>query len=426
MKNLIRSSLQSQNGAASLFTALILLICITLVSLVTSKTVLTETQIAADNYRASQSLAASNYAMDLGVNYFNMGGFDQNSDGILDYIASGTTPNVPNLTSTDGSQTTSAQLTFNKDAGSRCVPAGSTPTFGKGMITSRGFSDDGSDDGLASRTITQCVGPMGLLNGEGPDQPLVARGSVGLTGNARIVNRYTNTTVWAGNAVTIGSSSSMNTYIKDPGVGALTQAQLTEVPSTGAGAPSNTVMVSSRNLGNGLDIIDNDPSLGSLVGLDFFKNFFHAETRDQVRQLAVSIGQHYTSISSAITSPAKSGLIWIDGDQSWNGGTIGSLTKPAIVVINGDLATAGGSATIYGLLYVAGKWDVAGTPQVVGSAIVEGTATPIGTGLGSPATPPIVSGTGSVTLVFWPGFGSDTDHPVAGLTTVIAGSWRDW
>jgi hypothetical protein len=419
MKNSICPSLQSQNGAASLFTALILLICITLVTLLTSKTVLTETQMTADNYRAAQSSAAANYAMDFGVNYFNMGGFDQNSDGILDYIASGTTPNVPNLTSTDGSQTTSAQLTFNKDAATRCVPAGSTPTFGKGMIIARGFSDDS----LASRTITQCVGPLGLLNGDGPQQPLVSRGSVGLTGNARIINRYTNTTVWSGNSVSIGSSSSMETYIKDPDAGALTLAQLTEVPSTGAGAPSNTVLVSNRNLGNGLDIIDNDPSLGSLVGLEFFKNFFNVTSRDQVRQLAASVGQAYTSINSAI---GKSGLIWIDGDQHWTGGTIGSLTQPAIVVINGDLATTGGSATVYGVLYVAGKWNVGGTPQVIGSAIVEGTATPIGTGTGSPATPPIVTGTGSATVVFWPGFGSETDHPIAGLTTVIAGSWRDW
>jgi Tfp pilus assembly protein PilX len=414
MKNSICSSLQSQNGAASLFTALILLVCITLVTLLTSKTVLTEVQIAADNYRAAQSSAAANYAMDFGVNYFNMGGFDQDGTAGVDY--NGT--NITNLTSTDGSQTTTAQLTFNNSVGSLCVPADSTATMGKGMITARGFSDDG----LASRTITQCVGPLGLLNGEGPDQPLVARGSVGLTGNARIINRYTNTTVWSGNSVSIGSSSSMETYIRDPDVGALTLAQLTEVPSTGAGAPSNTVLVSNRNLGNGLDIIDNDPSLGSLVGLEFFKNFFNVTSRDQVRQLATSIGQAYTSISSAITTPVKSGLIWIDGDQHWTGGTIGSLTKPAIVVINGDLATSGGSATVYGLLYIAGKWTVSGTPQIVGSTIVEGTN--LSTNL--PATPPIVTGTGSATVVFWPGFGSNSDNPIAGTTAVIAGSWRDW
>jgi len=95
-------------------------------------------------------------------------------------------------------------------------------------------------------------------------------------------------------------------------------------------------------------------------------------------------------------------------------------------VVNGNLRTSGGSATVYGVLYVAGKWDVAGSPQVVGSAIVEGTATPIGTGMGTAASPPIVSGSGTATIVFWPAFGSNSNHPVAGLTTAIAGSWRDW
>jgi hypothetical protein len=417
MKNLIRSSLQSQNGAASLFTALIFLICITLVTLLTSKTVLTETQIAADNYRAAQSVAAANYAMDFGVNYFNMGGFDQDGTAGVDY--NGT--NIPSLTSTDGSQTTTAQLTFNNSVGSLCVPASSTATMSKGMITATGFSDDG----LASRTITQCVAPMNLLNGDGPDQPLVAQGFVNLTGNARIINRYTNTTIWTGGHVVIGSSASMETFIKDPSVvGPLSEDLLTEVPSTGA-APDNALMVSNRNLGNGLDIIDNDPSLGSLIGLEFFKNFFNVDTREQVRQLAASINQLYDDIDSAITTPSKSGLVWIDGNQNWTGGTIGSLSKPAIVVINGDLRTAGGS-TVYGILYVAGKWTVGGSPQVIGSAIVEGTATPIGTGTGSLAIPPIVTGNGIATVVFWPGFGENSGNTIPGLTTLIAGSWRDW
>jgi len=188
------------------------------------------------------------------------------------------------------------------------------------------------------------------------------------------------------------------------------------------------VLISNRNLGNGLDIIDNDPSLKNLIGLNFFKNFFSATSREQVRQLAASIGQLYptAAVPDINSANGKSGLIWFDGDQNWTGGVIGSLTKPSIVVINGNLHTSGGSPTVYGVLYVAGKWDVAGSPQVVGSAIVEGTLTPIDTGMGTAASPPVVSGSGTATIVFWPAFGSNSNHPVAGLTTAIAGSWRDW
>jgi len=430
MNTLKQPDLNSQRGAATLLTALVLLIGITLVTLTTSKTVLVETQIAADNYRTSQAVAAANYAMDYGVNYFDKGGFDQiiNASGttvtgctpnvaagrdcILDYVAIGTTPNIPNLESEDGSQTTTAQLTFNNAAGTRCVATGITPVMKSGLITATGFSDDN----LASRTITQCVGPLNILRNDGPKQPLVAQGNVALTGNARIINRYTNTNIWSGGDVTIGSSSAMETFIKDSTSAALTT---TELLDTNDG--NHTQLVSNRNLGNGLDIIDEDPNLVTLVGLEFFQNFFTVESRSQLKQLAATAGQSYTSMGSAITNPVQSGLIWVEGNQSMNGGTIGSITSPAIVIVNGDLTLSGG-ATIYGLLYVSGKYNIHGNPQVIGANVVEGTDLDHET----PATPPIVEGTGAITLVYWPAFVSGSSNPLPGLTAAISGSWRDW
>ncbi len=412
MKTIIQPDLSRQRGAATLLTVLVLLIGITLVTLTTSKTVLVETQIAADNYRTAQAVAAANYAMDYGVNYFNNGGFDQvnngtgaaGSDGVVDIVT------VPNLASAYGSQTTYGTLTFDNSLATRCVPA--TVGMKSGLITAIGFSDDR----VASRTITQCLVPMAILRNGGPKQPLVAQASVALTGNARIINRYTNTTIWSGDAVSIGSSSAMETYIKNPAAGVLTQAQLLD---TNDG--NNTQLVSNRNLGNGLDIIDTDPSLGTLIGLDFFKNFFNADSRAQVKAMADAAGQSYTSMSQAVTTPVKSGLIWVEGNQSMNGGTIGSITAPAIVVINGDF-TLGGGATIYGVLYVAGKYTINGTPQVIGSNVVEGTD--LATGL--QATAPIVGGTGTISLVFWQDIEGGAANPLKGLTSVVGGSWRDW
>jgi len=409
MKTLKQSDLNSQHGAVTLLTAVVLLISITLVTLLTSKTVLVETQMAADNYRTSQAVAAANYAMDFGVNYFDKGGFDQNNDAAMDYIAVGTTPNIPNLSSADGSQTTTAQLTFNNAVGTRCVAAGATPTMKSGLITATGFSDDK----LAIRTITQCVAPLKILRDDGPDQPLVAQGQVAVTGNAHIINRYTNTTIWSGDKVQIGSSSSMETLIKDPDAGGLTQAQLLDTTT------ANTQLVSNKNLGNGLDIIDSDPNLNNLAGLDFFKNFFTVESREQLKQMAIASGQYYTSFSGAV---GKSGLIWIEGDQNLNSNdTYGSIAAPAIIVVNGNLTTAG-TPTIYGLLYVAGKYDIGGTVTVVGSNIVEGTN--LATGLAAIA--PAVSGNGTLNLVYWQGFASGSSGLPPGFSAVISGSWRDW
>ncbi|MGZ8200202.1 MAG: hypothetical protein ACXWUC_05395, partial [Methylosarcina sp.] len=191
------STHQTQEGAATLLTALILLICITLVTLAASKTVLVETQISADNYRMAQAVAAANAAMDFGVGYFDNGGFDQKinatgaagNDSIVDTIA--------DITYTSGTQTTTASLTFNNAAGTRCVAAGSTPNMKSGMITAVGRSDDG----LAVRTISQCVGTIDVFGGNGPKQSLISRGGVGLTGNYQVINRYYNTTAWSGDAV---------------------------------------------------------------------------------------------------------------------------------------------------------------------------------------------------------------------------------
>lgn len=414
MKTQIQQALKPQRGAATLLTALVILIGITLVTITTSKTVLVESRIAADNYRTAQAVAAANYAMDYGFNYFNNGGFDQvnnttgaaGSDGIIDVIT------VPSLPSAFGGQTTTATLSFNNTAGNGCVAAGTTATMKHGKITATGFSDDG----LASRTISQCVAPVAVLRNDGPKQPLVAHGGVALTGNARIINRYTNTTIWSGDDVSIGSSSAMETYIKNPSVGALTLTQLLDTNET-----HNTQLVSNRNLGNGLDIIDKDPSLGTLTGLEFFKNFFNAESRAELKEKANSNGQSYTSMGSAVTDPVKSGLIWVEGNQSMTGGTIGSIDKPAIVVINGDFSIGGG-ATIYGLLYVTGKYTINGTPQVIGANIVEGTNLATET----PATPPIVSGTGTISLVYWAGFESGQPSFPPGQGSIVAGSWHDW
>ncbi len=391
----------NQRGAATLVTAVLLLIAITVVTFLTARTVLVETKQTADNYRTMQAVSAANYAMDFAVNYFDAFGFDQDDDGVIDTLT------VPDLTSDySASHTITATAAFDNTPGNRCVDPAATADMSHGMITAVGFSDDLE----ATRTITQCIGPLEILQDDGPDQPLISRAQVALTGNAAIVNRYNNTNIWSGEDVTIGSSSSMETWIKDPAAGTLTTAELLDVDPT-----VNTQLVSNKNLGNGLDIIDNDPSLGNLDAGNFFENFFQISDREIVKDLAKSAGQYYTDIADAI---GKSGIIWVEGDQSLNSnGFVGSTTEPAIMIVNGDLRATGGP-TVYGLLYVEGEFDVAGTVNLVGSSIVEGTGV-------SPGSP-IVGGTGTLNLIFWKDFLGDSSGPLPGLTAVINGSWRDW
>jgi len=195
------STHQTQQGAVTLLTALILLLCITLVTLFASKNRAGGNPDSADNYRMAQAVAAANAAMDFGVGYFDNGGFDQKinatgadgSDSIVDTIADRA------YNSTDGTQTTTASLTFNNAAGTRCVAA-VQPKHEKrpdycGRPQRRRI---GGQDNYPMRWDYRCIWrqrPQAILN--------IAR-CVGLTGNYQIINRYYNTTAWAGNAVNIG------------------------------------------------------------------------------------------------------------------------------------------------------------------------------------------------------------------------------
>ncbi|MCK5121556.1 MAG: hypothetical protein KAQ91_06210, partial [Methylococcales bacterium] len=261
MKTLNQTTLDKQQGVASLLISIMILIGITLVILLISKTVVTETKIVADNNRISQAVGSANYAMDYAVNYFDSGGFDQdedtNADNILtDYDADGIGDELRLITKVAAStKTTFGSVSFDKD--DICLPNGATESWQSGLIKAEGSSDDR----IATRTITQCVGTIELVRDDGPDQPLVAQGQVFVTGTSNIVNRYTNTTVWSGGEVKISSSSSVSTFIKNSSSGTLTDAEL--ISTTIA---DNTQLVSNNNLGNGLDIIDEDPNLSNLKG----------------------------------------------------------------------------------------------------------------------------------------------------------------
>ncbi len=407
-----------QTGAATLLTAIMITIGVTLITFLTGKSILVEQKISADEYRTIQATAAANAAMDFGVAYFDDGGFDHDDDGNLDLIAEMT------FNSTDNSQSTFGQIVFNNSTGP-IVVNGQQITFScvdvdgtmkAGMLIATGFSDDRD----SQRVITQCVGTIPLLGESGPEQPLISRGAVGMTGSSTVINRYSNMTIWAGNSIDIGNSAAMSTYLRTQGtdVSDFTDAELMDATSNN---PPNAQKISSKRLGNGFDVVDNDPNLSNLTGDDFFINFFSG-TKAEMESLAENISQHFVSDDSNISATLEGleGIIWVEGNARLTSQVqIGSLTDPVIVIINGNLTFNG--PTIFGLLYVIGQLDVAGNATVIGSSIVEGDPVMV------PAGQAPVVGSGNLTLVYAPStLGDGNGNPPKGTTTLIAGSWRDW
>ncbi|WAR46540.1 hypothetical protein [Methylomonas rapida] len=426
-----KSSLQKQRGAASLLTALVLLICITLIALLTAKTVLVETQITADNYRTSQAFSAASAAMDRGVAYFMENGFDADGNNVLDYPGPGAEPsagacalqansinnNPFNFSNTNptGTQTTFSQFYFDNTrnpADPNDICPAETPNMKRGIIVARGWSDDCT----AVRTITQCVGTVGYFkNGVAPEQAWVSKAGVGVNGTGTIINRYTNTNVWAGGDYG-GSSAAYDTYIRpaDKQIADYTTAELDSATT------ANTQKVSDRNSGIGLDVITSDAflssktsstdnaNLNSTAQNQFFDMYF-SETKQGIKEMAEKSGQLYTTTTPPNT---VSGLVWVEGDYSLP--SLGSSTKPVTLIVNGDL-TINGNIDFFGIVYVTGDIKGTGTPVITGSIIAEKTA----------ATH---SMSATSTLVFKPwGDGSGDDTPFQkGTGTVIAGTWKDW
>lgn len=458
-----------QQGAASLLTAVMLIIATTLVVITSGKTVLQETKITANSYRTAQANTAANAAMDYAVAYFQVGGLDQldadgnaGTDSIVDYRATsdgsvdsnfGRFTNIPTanscampetnyafpitLDSGDG-QTTLARFYFvNRlyDADNDVATADTNPCNGDdklnsagtnmnaGMIVAQGWSDDCS----AVRTITQCitVSNGSILKGTGPKQPFVSRGPIGVGGSATIINRYTNTTMWAGDAAGITGAAldtytrtdntTLSDFTKTDGTGDLDTTRLHNVdPSI------DTQAMTNKKNGIGIDVITGDPSLNNQTADEFFELFFRNQddtdgtTKQEIKDLAG--GQLYpggTTIPDGVSS-----LVWVEGDAKISNGTIGTEASPVILIIEGDLQLAGNTA-INGVVYVMGELKMAGTADIIGAIVCENLAES--------------TGTGSLTIVFRPfGDGSDSEGTggeasmIPGSYTIVNGSWRDW
>lgn len=470
----VNLTLNKQKGAITLLTGMILLISITLISLLTAKTVLVETQITADNYRTSQAEAAASAAMDQAVAYFNAGGFDQHNnttpttltaDGLVDYIGPGpfggiplvttntitstsggvvtttpvtTLPTEPTATScsmpttttfplilTSGAQTTYAQFYYNNTDDNGCDCQSSTVnkidgdsdgdcmgTLGtnmtRGLVIAKGWSDDCT----AVRTISQCVGTFNVFDSSnGVQQPAVSKPGVGVFGNATLINRYNNSLIWSGGSAGIHGAS-FGTYLLPSNK---TPADLTSAELDNPDQTLNTQLVSNKTAGDGIDVVTNDPTIANKTisstnltdpALNQFFDMFFSQTKAEIKNAADNINQLYTA-----GPVGKTGLIWVEGNAAYtNTDIVGTPSKPAILIVNGDLTLNGGS--IYGVVYVTGQLKITGNPVVIGSIATESTST----------------GAGNLTLVYKPwGSGNNQAPPfITGTGAVIAGSWKDW
>lgn len=362
------STAYRQRGVASLLISLVILVTITFVTLYTSRSVLMEQKISTNDYRGRMAFEAAETGLEAAVAAIALEWTiitTVDADGNVT-----TTPRETNVifdTNDDGTvagNTNSATLVN----GSR-VNVTLKGTINEDLvrydITATGFSDDNAATRVINQTFMM-VPPVPNL----PDAPLLSRSSIVIGGSATVHNPEGNSTIWSGGDVNIGSNNATKTEIADP--------TDTNYPDCLGGSVKCDVTPSSSPDVLGLDIIGNDSSLSNLTDDEFFLNFL-GETPANFKGSRADLVVPSADMGTLDGAPGEGKIVWVEGDVSLaSNGQYGALTKPSLIVINGNLDIAG-TNSFFGMLYVTGSITGTGNLTVTGAAVVNG----VGTGGGS-------------------------------------------
>jgi hypothetical protein len=351
------------SGAVTLAVSMAILVLSTLVTFNVSRAILMEQKITNNEQRAVQAFEAAETGMLQAFAYLS-GNPDVDNNGVIDPVFDTNADGIGD-TNTMAVGTGSVTVTVTDLAGD----------MSRLRIVARGFSDDRS----ATRTITQQMVSLQALPNT-PANPVISRGSVVISGSATVHNQEGHSTIWSGGDVDLGSNNSTSTEVPDmthPGYPACMDFPGTCVLATA----SNRTMA-------GVDVIEHDSSLGSLTATEFFQNFF-GMTPQQYRERMVTIDTSGAAAGAAMNL-AQNEVIWVEGNHSFNGGTVGCTTavtgnnvcpvanrRPSIVIVNGD-ASFSGTPHFYGMLFVMGNSSSTGNVTIHGAMAIGGSASSSG------------------------------------------------
>lgn len=412
-----------QQGVATIFMTMILLLAVGLIALYTNRSAILEQRLSANEIRAKQAFAAANAGIDQALAHMRKGGVYQNADLTTATIAVDVLPAIT-LTSTNG-QLSSYKVIYCDSA--MAIPvcpatpstafaacsstAASSPIDSSKVITvSCGWSDDNS----SVQRVVQGMGSTPSLAGT-VTTPVVTKGASNLlTGGASILNYFNDLTVWTGGSF-LGQSNTGKTFIRNKvtnPTASLTDPYRDTGNSPGCNNSPAGYECSTQGSTQGHDTVTGDTNLSSLSSEGFFSYFFgqgptayRTKTATWVVDLTNSLSvSDSTNLNSIVGMGDKA--IWVEGNATLPG-NVGSQAHPVVLIINGDL-NLGSNSEVNGFVFVTGTITGSGSPTVYGALVSNGSA----------------NVTGNLKVVYDPKALAGAAN--LGKAAKLQGSWRDW
>ncbi len=387
----MKPHIHRQKGAATLVSAVILLVLMTLVSFFANRNILFERKTAANQYRSTKAIEAAEAGIEWALANLNssrritaacatsaVAGDRSFRDKYLDPDNNGLYAEpfataTPTCTFNGATWSCSCPANGVAPAVAACSSAAGCPTF------RTSFAKVAGDDTLIRLTATGCTNAQ---------QPCV----VGAAGTADGTTTVTQLVKIANGLATIPAAAITAKGFVDFGSNAIT-ATNTDPGTNGitinaGGNITGFINTSTIKTMPGTPVegslVGNDDSLAALSDDAMFQTFFgitKTAFRDAPTTTQVTCaGVCGNTLLNAIDAGART--IWVEGDMTLNSNDVfGSATNPVIVVVNGNIEVRGNSI-FYGVLYCQNStWDNTGggNALVVGAAISEGNFTATGT-----------------------------------------------